>query len=448
MNQRVSVREIFDANPFSPYQVWVCFLCFCITFIEGFDLMVIGVTMPAIAAFLHSKPGALGLAVSAGQVGPLVGAIVLGMLADRFGRKWTLIVSAIIFGIFTAMTAHIASLEQLALFRFLAGIGLGGAVPNALAFGSEYAPTRMRATLATTMYAGVAVGSTVAGFAAAFLLPIYGWQSLFSLGGILPIILAVFLMFLLPETLDFLVRRGKSKERILHIVRRVAPAVSQDAGVEFYSSEKKLPGVPVKHLFKEGRAFTTIMLWLLFFGSFYLVWFLMTWSPTLLKKSGASVKQFSIAFSCINIGSIIATLLIGRLMDKANPFNLLKGAFILAFLSVLAFGMLSTSPFTIIAIISVVTGFFVFAGNSGLMGLATISYPSDIRSSGIGWAYAIGKIGSLVAPVVGGFLLSLSWSVTLICGVDALAALFVTVIIIVLHQHVKSSVGRNARAAA
>ncbi len=438
MNRTVSVSEIFDTNPFSSYQVWVCFLSFCIMFLEGFDMMIIGVALPKIADFLHSKPSALGLALSAGQVGPLVGAVGLGMVADRWGRKRTLFLSAIVFGIFTLMTAYITSVQELALLRFLAGIGLGGAIPNALAFGCEYAPGRMRTTLATTMYAGVAVGATTAGLSASYLIPTYGWQSLFVLGGIVPIVIGVVLGFLLPETLDFLVRRGKDKELVRRIVSRIAPALGRDEGVEFCSTEKKLPGAPVKHLFLEGRAFTTIMLWLCFLASFFILWIRLAWAPTLLRKGGATPQQYSIAFAALNLGSVIATLLIGRLMDKVNPFNILKVAFVLAFISVVVFGLFSTSSLLVVSIICVVMGFFVIGGNSGLMGLATVSYPSDIRGSGIGWAYGVGKIGSLLAPAAGGFMLSQHWSVSQICNTNALAALFVAVIVMILHSHIKS----------
>ena len=139
MNRTVSVSEIFDTNPFSSYQVWVCFLSFCIMFLEGFDMMIIGVALPKIADFLHSKPSALGLALSAGQVGPLVGAVGRGHGRRPLGAEADAVLSAIVFGIFTLMTAYITSVQELALLRFLAGIGLGGAIPNALAFGCEYA---------------------------------------------------------------------------------------------------------------------------------------------------------------------------------------------------------------------------------------------------------------------------------------------------------------------
>ena len=163
-SKTVSVREVFDANPVaSSYQIWVCFLCFLVTFLDGFDLTVIGVAMPKIADFLHSKPNALGLAMSASLVGSAIGAVIMGMLSDRLGRKWMLVVSAFVFGLFTFLTIFITSVGQLALFRFIAGLGLGGAVPNALAFGSEYAPNRLRKTFAATMFAGIPMGATIAG---------------------------------------------------------------------------------------------------------------------------------------------------------------------------------------------------------------------------------------------------------------------------------------------
>lgn len=442
-SKTVSITEIFDVSPFSPYQIWVCFLCFCVTFLDGFDLTVIGVALPKIADFLHSKPGALGLALSAGQVGPLIGAVVLGMLADRFGRKQMLFISSLAFGVFTMLTAYITSVEQLALFRFLAGIGLGGAVPNALAFGCEYAPTRMRATLTTTMYAGMAVGSVTAGLSAAYLLPHYGWQSLFLLGGGVPIVIGLLVAGLLPESLEFLVRRGKDKRKIRRIVSRIAPALAKDDTVEFYSADKKLPGAPVKHLFKGERALTTVLLWIAFFASFYLLWILLSWAPTLLRKSGATVQQYSLAFAGINLGSAVATVTIGRLMDKSNPFNILKIAFVIAFVSVVVFGLFAGSPFIVIAILSVATGFFVIGGNSGLMGLATVSYPPDIRGTGLGWAYGIGKIGAMVAPAMGGILLSHNWSVAQICGANALTALMVTAVVMILHRHVAATTGKG-----
>jgi len=415
--------------------------------LDGYDLMVIGVTMPRIAQFLKVSPAALGLAVGAGQFGPLFGALVLGMLADRLGRKRMLVISSLIFGIFTILTTQVTTVEGLAGCRFLAGIGLGGAIPNALAFGCEYAPSRLRASLTTTMYAGMAVGSTLTGLLGASVLPVYGWQTMFLIGGIPPLLIALLVGFLLPESLAFMVKKGGQEEKVRKIIAHIDPQAAADPEVEFVIPEKKLTGVPVKHLFTEGRAFTTVTLWVLFFLSFYLLWIIAAWVPFLLRKSGATVQQAGWAFAYINIGSFVATITIGRLMDKFNAFRTLKIAFVIAFLSVVVFGMQASNPtFTIVAVLSVAMGFFVIGGNSGLMALATVSYPVDIRGSGVGWAYAVGKIGSLLAPVTGGLMLSMNWSVSSICSTNAVAALLVTVAVWILQIHLANV--KKAQAAA
>ena len=432
----VSVKEVLDSGKFTGYQIWICFLCFCLTFFDGFDLSLVGVSLPKIAEFLNSKPTALGVVMSAGNVGALIGALVLGLLADRFGRKKMLLVSAFTFGIFTFAISFIQSVEMLVVFRFFAGLGLGGAVPNALAFGSEYAPSNKRATLATTMYAGVAIGAVSAGLVASYLLPHYGWQSLFFVGGIVACLIGLVALFLMPETLAYLVQKGREKDKtqIERIVSRIAPAYAADKETVFVSSEKKLPGVPVVHLFKEGRAVNTVLMWMAFILSYYLLWLILSWTPMLLKKSGASPQEFSLAFACINIGAVLATITIGMLMDRFNPLNILKIGFFLAFVSIIVFGYYTSSPFTIVAVVSVIMGFFVIGSNSGLMALASLTYPTDIRGTGLGWATGIGRSGSLVAPIVGGIMLTESWSVNKICTTNAMLALVVVVIIFIMHS--------------
>jgi MFS transporter, AAHS family, 4-hydroxybenzoate transporter len=433
--RKVSVTEIFDTTPFTPYQLWVCFLCFCLIIIDGFDLTVIGVAVPKIGEFLHAEPSALGLAISAGLVGPLVGSVAFGMLADLWGRKLMLVASALIFGLFTLLTAWITSVEELALCRFLGGIGLGGAIPNALAFGCEYSPSRLRATLTATMYAGIPVGAVTVALLASHLLPHYGWQSLFVVGGISPIVIGLLVLIFLPESLAFLVRQGGDRVRIGKIVSRIAPALASDPGVEFYTTEQKLPGVPVKHLFSESRTVPTVLLWVLSFLSFYLLWIVVSWLPTLLHQSGASAQQYSLAFACMNVGAIVGTIGIGRLMDRFNPFRTLKFAFVLAFITISVFGLVAGGSFVVVAVVSTATGLFVIS-NAGIMALATVSYATGIRGSGVGWAYAIGKIGSILAPAVGGLLLAWHWSVAQICVTNALTALLAAAAVIILERHV------------
>ena len=429
----INISEVFDGSTFTMYQFLVCFLCFLVTFLDGFDLTVIGVALPKIAAFLHSSPSALGIALAAGQFGPLIGAIVFGTLADHWGRKWMLCLSAVVFGVFTVMTAFITNVEQLALYRFLAGLGLGGAVPNALAFGSEYAPTRMRSTLVTSMYAGMSGGATVGALAAVFLLPHYDWQSLFLLGGAVPVVIGLAVAMVLPESLEFLARTGKDQARIRKIIARIAPDLARDENVVFRPTGGKLPGIPVKHLFTQGRAIITVLLWIALIGALYSLWILTSWAPTLLHKTGATVQQYSLAFACLHFGAFLATLSIGRLMDKVNPFRVLMAGFTLGFISLVAFGFFAGGSFLVVAALSIVCGMFINGSNAGLLAVATVSYPPAIRGSGIGWAYAVAKVGAMLAPAIGGFLLTMNWSVKQICTSNAFVGLFVAALIFALQ---------------
>jgi AAHS family 4-hydroxybenzoate transporter-like MFS transporter len=431
----VSITEVLDSSPFTSYQALVGILCFCCTLLDGFNLTVIGVAVPKIAEYLRVNPPALGVAMSAGQLGPLIGAALLGMLADRVGRRRMLVACAFTFGLFTLLCAFITSAGELAFFRFIAGLGMGGAVPTAIAFGTEYAPTRSRATLATAMYAGVPAGATVSGLAAVYLLPHFGWQSLFVMGGAIPVVIALVMAILLPESLTFLVRRG-DKAKVRRIVAHIAPDLAKDKDVEFCSTDKKRPGVPVKHLFLEGRARTTVLLWICFFVGYYLIYLMLSWAPMLLKKSGASIEHYSLAFALINFGSAVATVTVGRLMDKTqNPYRILQGGFILGFLSLVTFGRFASSPFVVIASMSVLCGFFIAGTVSGLVALVTLSYPSDLTGSAVGWAYAVGRSGATLAPLIGGLLIGLNWTVFEICGSSAVDALVIVGIIAILAAH-------------
>lgn len=439
MTRTIPIGRVFDESRFTFYQYLVCTICFLVTFLDGFDLTVVGVALPKIAEHLSSDPGSLGLALSAGQFGPLIGAIVLGMLADRWGRKWMLFISAACFGVFTFLTVYITSAEQLAACRFLAGIGLGGAVPNALTLGSEYAPKRARALIVAAMFTGMPAGAMSGGLLAAYLIPHFGWQALFYLGGLAPLFISVMVALALPESLEFLARRNSLADslRIRKIIAKIYPELAKDTDVEFVATDQATQGGSVKGLFTEGRGITTILLWLLCSGALYLLWVLNTWSPTLLRNSGATVQQYSLAYAYLCFGAVISSIFIGRLMDKKNPFKVLQVGFVLASASLVAFGLGAESgSFTVIAILSVVCGICINGSQTGTLAIATLAYPSHIRATGIGWAYAIAKIGAMLAPLAGGYMLSRNWSVSQLCNVNALVGLFTVGVLVILRQRI------------
>jgi AAHS family 4-hydroxybenzoate transporter-like MFS transporter len=411
-------------------------MCFCCTLLDGFNLTVVGVAAPKIAEYLHVRPAALGLAMSAGQLGPLFGAALLGMLADRIGRKRMLVACAFGFGLFTMLCSFATSAAQLALLLFLAGLGLGGAVPTAIALGTEYSPARSRASLSTAIYAGTPAGAIVSGLSAIYLLPHYGWQSLFAMGGGLSIIVAAMLAALVPDSMNFLIRRSDGQARVRTILAKVAPVIAGDGAVEFYSADTKRSGVPVKHLFSEGRTATTVLLWACFFLGYYLIYLMLTWAPTLLKGSGATIRQYSLAFALINFGSAAATFVVGRVMDKArSPYRVLQGGFVLGAMSLAFFGLVARSPFAVIASASIICGLFINGTVSGLVALVTLSYPTDITGSAVGWAYAIGRSGAVTAPLMGGIFVGLGWPVLKICAGNAVWGLVISGLVAVLAAY-------------
>ena len=440
---RINIAEFFDARPLSSYQSGIFLLCLCVTLLDGYDSQAIGVAGPSIAGMLHLSPKALGAVFSASYFGAMAGALTFGTLADRFGRKKMLIVSALLFGGFCLAITQITTVGELALFRFFAGIGLGGAVPNAVALGTEYAPRRLRASLASWMWVGIPAGSTLVGVAGVYLLPKHGWQSIFWIGGILPIIIAFGVIFILPESLAFLVRQGKDQGQIRRIISRIAPRVTEKPDVEFYTTEKKLPGVPVKHLFIEGRALTTVLVWLLFYLSFLLLIFVTLWNPTLLRRSGATLQQASISYTLWNAAAVLSTLTVGRIMDKLNYHRALAVIFVIAAITVATFGIFASHAFALVACLSILSGIFVSGGNSGVIALAALSYPPAIRGTGIGWAFAFGRFGAMTGPLVGGYLLGQGWSVGQVCVGMAVTSLVAAVAIVILKAHV-TSVARRA----
>jgi MFS transporter, AAHS family, 4-hydroxybenzoate transporter len=435
-NKKINVTELIDTIPMTVYQIGICILCLCVMFLDGFDNMIIGLAAPQIARALHLGPAALGVVFSSGHFGFLIGALGFGTLADRWGRKRMLILCALIFSFAMLLTTQITSVEQLAICRFITGLGLGGSVPNSLAFGSEYAPRRLRASIASLMWVGMPGGAALAGLAAAYVLPRYAWQTVFWLGGIAPLVIIVVVALVLPESLAFLVRQDKDKAQVRKIVSRISPqAIATNQNVEFTTSEEKLPGVPVKHLFMEGRAMMTVLIWVLFYLSFLLIQFMMSWNPSLMRQSGASIQQYSVAFSLLNFGNVVATVIIGRFMDKFNAFLIMMFTFIIAAISLSAFGFMVHSAFPLVVTLSVTAGFFVAASNSGMMAFAATSYPVSIRATGIGWAYGMGRIGAITGPMLGGILLARHWSIGAICSFMGLAGILGAIAILLLKQN-------------
>ncbi|MGB7175354.1 MAG: MFS transporter [Xanthobacteraceae bacterium] len=406
----VNVTELIDLRPITELQIRVTLLCALTIFLDGIDVIVIGLVAPSLAAAIGVSVTSFGPVFGIGQAGVLVGVLTFGPLGDRFGRKRLVIGSMLLFATFTLLTIWTTSFNELLVVRFLAGLGLGGAAPNAVALTSEFAPKRLRAAFVSLQWAALPLGGVAVGLLSSVLITRWGWQSLFYIGSIVPLLLAGVLTFILPESVSFLLARGLDKGNVRGIVRKLAPELPDAPDTRYVVNTEKLPGAPMKHLFTEGRAAMTLLLWVPFFTSFMILIFITSWIPTLLRANGLSVAQAGFAIALNSLGSFVGSGSVGRLMDRFGAYNVLVPTFVLASIAAGLLGFSLTSLGTAAIAVITLSGLFAGASQAGVIALAAVVYPVAIRSTGVGWAMAIGRLGAIVGPMLGGMLLGWHWS--------------------------------------
>jgi MFS transporter, AAHS family, 4-hydroxybenzoate transporter len=429
---RIDTRAFIDESPYGSYQILTFILCCLAMVIDGYDVQIIGVAAAGIRETLKLEPATLGVVITAGQVGVALGALFLAPASDWIGRKWLMVVCCGVFGVFSFSTAFASTVPALVTLRVLAGIGLGGIGPAALALGSEHAPKRFKASIPTWIWTALPVGGMGAGFSAVYLLPLGGWPALFIAAGVVPLVLMIVFALFLPESIVFLGARGAGQERIHKIARKIAPNLPPDAIL--YTSEEKRPGVPLKHLFTERRALGTILLWLLFFLDYGILVFFLSWVPTMIKMTTGSTTELGTSLAFWNIGSIVCGILIGRAVDKVGYYRVLPWTFIIIALSMWAIGATLTAPFWLLLCAITLQGGTAGGSGNALMALAANSYPAAVRSTGVGYAYAIGgRAGAFLAPLAGGFLLQMHWTPSAMCYLAGAPVLLGTVALLILR---------------
>jgi AAHS family 4-hydroxybenzoate transporter-like MFS transporter len=419
----VDVPDLLERQKISKYQVRVMALCAAVVFLDGFDTQVIGNLVPAIIGeWKVSRPAMAPVGV-AGLLGLMIGALTLGPLADKIGRRAVIIGSTLMFGVMTVLTGALAdSVTSLMVLRFLTGLGLGGAMPNSIAMTAEYGPKRRQATMVMVMFCGFPLGASFAGFISAYLIPAFGWRSVLYLGGVLPIALVPLLLAQLPESIRHLVLQGNQAARIARILSRINPALAFPDGTRFTISEEHGGGVPLGHLFREGRAAPTVLLWIVFFMSLLNIFLINFWLPTLTHDAGVALTIANMATGLFQAGGVVSTLLGGRAVDAHGAYRVLTPAYFLAGLSIATLGFVVHSP-PLLLIAATLAGFCLIGGQTGVNALASTFYPTFIRSTGVGWALGIGRIGSIAGPAVGGILIALKWPTTAIFIIGGVAAL-------------------------
>jgi AAHS family 4-hydroxybenzoate transporter-like MFS transporter len=406
---RIDLRALIEDRPFGRYQIFVTALCALIVFLDGFDTQAIGYVAPAIIHALGIERSALSPVFSASLVGLTLGALIGGPASDRVGRRPVLIAGMLIFGVMSLATALAQSVTSLLVLRLATGIGLGCVMPNAIALTGEFAPERVRSTAIMVMFCGFSLGAALGGLAAAGLIRDFGWQSVFIVGGVLPLIAALIAWRSLPESPRFLIVRAKDPARLHAVLRRLAPDLPANAQIDGGTDLHATARAGVGALFADKRARITLLLWVIFFMSLMDLYFLSSWLPTVIHDAGIALDTAALITSMLQIGGTLGTLTLGRVFDRVPPFKALGAVYLCAAACIVLVGLAGTSVSVLSATIFG-AGFCVVGGQIGANALAARTYPTAIRGTGVGWALGIGRIGSIVGPIVGGILLALRWN--------------------------------------
>lgn len=373
---------------------------------DGFDLAAMGYVAPELVKAWHVTPRQLVPVFSAGILGLMLGAPTLSFIGDRHGRKTAMLIGLAVFGMVSLLSMGATSLGQLSALRLITGMGLGGVIPNVVALVAELVPSRHRGRMVVLVTMGVAAGIALPGFVAAGLVPRFGWQVLFLVGGVLPLLIAVLVLLVLPESIKYLAQRHDRSDAMRNVARVLRPDLAIDSATTFTShADAASQGSPAD-LFKRGLAIVTPLLWIAVATNQMANFFSLTWLPTLLQSAGSSTAQAGINGSLFSMGGLVSGICLMFVIDRlgAIPLTVL---FILGTPLMAAIGI-GGLPSWAHGLIIAAAGFCVTGINLGATAVLSAIYPTAVRSTGTGWAQAAGRLGAMAAPVAGGALLALN----------------------------------------
>ncbi|CAI0803012.1 4-hydroxybenzoate transporter PcaK [Serratia quinivorans] len=424
----VDVKAWIDSRPISRYQWLVLILCFVIIMFDGYDAAVMGFIAPALIEDWGISRAEMGPILGAAMFGVALGALIAGPYSDRFGRKKVLLLSILCFALFSLLSTFARTPLEMALLRFLTGLGLGAVMPNCVTLVSEYMPERRRGLMITLMYSGFNIGSGAGGFIAAAMLPHYGWKAVLFLGGIMPLLMLPLLIWILPESTLYMVVRNHHKEKIAQILRRAGGVFS--AGTTFIL---KTPVIPKKarvlQLFSNGYARGTLVLWLTYFMGLFVIYLLNGWLPTIVRGAGFSLERAAIIAGLFQLGGTLGGLLVGYLMDRFVAKRVIGLFYLMGMFCLLSQGIWGFGP-TLLAVLVFVSGMCINGAQTGLQAFSPVFYPTEMRATGVSWMHGIGRSGAIISSSMGGVLLGIFPGATSIFIILAIPALLAAITII------------------
>jgi len=405
---RFDISEAIDNCPVGRFHARIYALCLICLVMDGFDLQALGFAAPALISDWGIKSPALGPVFGAGNLGVLVGALVFSVVADKVGRRPVLIGATLFFSIATLWNARVTSVPELLIIRFFSGIGLGCIIPNATALVGEYSPKRLRVSAMATISVGFTLGAVMGGLISAILIPSYGWRSVFYFGGAVPLAIAAAMFLWLPESLQFLVLRGKPRERVTKWLSRITSTARTGPSTEFFVGEQTRSGIPFANLFREGRALGTSLIWAVNFLNLLNLYFLSSWLPTVVRTAGYSPSTAVLVGTTLQIGGALGTLWLAWMVSRFGFTPVLTACFAVASLAVASLGQQSL-PLMGLYVVAFLAGLCIVGGQPTINALSGSYYPTYLRSTGIGWGLGIGRLGAIIGPVLGGEFMRRQW---------------------------------------
>ena len=435
----VDVPSFINERPLSSFQIRVILLCFAVAMVEGFDTQAVAFVAPIVSNEMEFGPQGIGNLYSAGLFGLMLGALSFGSMADRIGRKPVILIACALMGVFSLLSSVADTLNELQFYRFCTGLGIGAALPNVNALTAEFSPGRRQAFLMTLMFAGFPFGAVLGGLLSVQLIDLYGWPSVFVLGGVAPLLLGVVLFKGLPESLRFRAARHSRDVSIGHDMLAIDPEWRIPTQVRYTVNELgaiNLSRLPIFELFLHGRGTGTLAIWFLYFADLLMMYSLLGWLPTILSETGLGLAGGIYSAVAFNLGGIVGGLAYSWTLDRRMGFWPISLGFLLATGSVALVGGLGGSLVSTLTIICI-SGLTLMGGAFAMNAVTAAFYPTTVRSSGLGSGLAVGRLGAIFGPMAIGAALAANRSVGEIFLLVATPGIFCAVAILWLGARIK-----------
>ena len=426
--RHIDLNGLADNARFNKFHLGVLLWCSVIIVCDGYDLAVSGIALPSIMKEMGVDATSAGFMVSSALFGMMFGNVLLGTIADRIGRRWAITLCVVLFSVFTAAAGLASDPVTFSIARFLAGLGIGGVMPNVIAHMTEYSPKRIRATMVTLMFSGYSVGGMLAALLGKGLIESYGWQSVF-LAAAAPVLMLPFLLASLPESMAFLAKRGRTAE-LQAIAARMEPSYVPQPGDQLDLPGSARGSAPLSALFAQGRGMSTLMFWLTCFMTLFMVYALSSWLTKLMASAGYGLGSALTFVLVLNAGAIAGAIGGGALADRLPIKRVLVGMYLLAGVAITLLGF--RLPTEALYIVVALAGATTIGTQIVICAYCGQYYPMAIRSTGVGFMLGFARIGAISAPIVIGLLvgmeLPLQYNFVAIALPSLLAAVTVSLI--------------------